>query len=670
MKEQMSSFDIAVISVELNSLLRGARVDNFYQINPKTLLLKIRQSDRPADHLLIEAGKRTHLTSYVLAKSAKPSGFCMALRKHLNNGRILEVRQHEFERIILIRVAKARVEYKLIIELFGEGNIILVGPQDEILQALTYRRMRDRNVLPREKFIYPPASGRNPLGVTRDAIEQIKDSGQLNVVRALTSFFGLGGLYAEEILLRARVDKNTLCAHLKKEDMDEIFAQLKQLIQEIVERKAKSCAVIDEQGRWIDVTPTSLQKYAQLNCVTCENLNNALDEYYGKVFAEEQIEASEKRFEQDLEKLKARLRDQENNLDDLRKKVDLNRKTGDIIYAHMNEFQLLLQRLMEEKRSGKSWEEITAKLQEEKKDFHSPAVYFDSVLPKLLALQVSVVDQSFKINLKQSVQQNASECYERAKKAERKLDGLEKAIRQTRRRIEELKTRLIEESKKTAVSPTLRPRKEWYEKFRWFHSSDSFLVIGGKDASTNESLIRKYMKPDDIVFHADSPGAPFVLIKTDGKPPSAQTVKEAAQLAASYSRAWKEMLASTDVYWVSSQQVSERPPSGEYLPRGSFMIYGKRNYLRNVPLLIAIGTKRSDDGLKVIGGPEEAIAKQTDLYVRIVPGKTASSRLAKWILHKLAEVSTVEERQQILKVPIEDIQSFIPSGKGDLLKNR
>lgn len=665
----MSSFDIAVITAELDRLAKDARIDNIYQINPKTLLLKLRRPDQPTAHLVVEAAKRIHLTSYSSAKPARPPSFCMALRKHLRGGRIMRIQQHEFDRIVIVSVRRRTGEHQLVCELFGEGNIILVGPENEILQALAYRRMRDRNVIPKERLVYPPSSGRNPLDLKRGDLEQIRDFGQLSVVRALTRLLSLGGLYAEEVLLRSGVGKNSPCEDLKDEEIDRIFTQLQDLLLEITEGKAKPCIFVDDQGEWIDAAPTRLKRYAHLECVTYETLNKALDEYYARTSTEEKVEEVEKRAKRELGRLDAILRDQEKALEDLREKAELNGKIGDIIYVHLNELQFLLQRVMSDKRDRRSWEEIAAKLQEEKEASRSPAVYFDSIIPESLKLQVYVEDQSFQLDLKRSIQENASRYYGRAKKAERKLVGAERAIKQTQARIEELEKGIIVESKKVSKPPRRRPKREWYEKFRWFHSSDGFLVIGGRDASTNSVLIRKYMEPDDIVFHADILGAPFVLFKTEGRPPPEKTIREAAELAASYSRAWKEMLTTTNVYWVSPQQVSESPPSGQYLPKGSFMIYGKRNYVKNVPLEVAIGVKE-EDGMKVIGGSVDAIAKQTSLYVRIVPGKETSSKLAKEIRSRLAGASSSTKREQILGVPIEEIQRFIPLGRGDLLNGR
>jgi len=662
----MTSFDIAAITTELEHLLNDARIDNIYQTNPKTLLLKLRCPAQPTAQLVIEAGKRIHLTSYSFTTPPKPPAFCMALRKYLRNARIAKVQQHEFERIMIIGLRGRGGEYQLISELFGEGNIILVGPENEIVQALVYRRMRDRNVIPKQKFAYPPPSGRNPVNLGPEDLDQIKEFGQLSVVKALTRFLSLGGLYAEEVLLRADVDKNTPCKDLKKEEIDTIFTKLHDLVTEVVEDKVRPRVIIDYEGRWIDVTPVPLKRYAHLEYSTYGTLSKALDEYYTRTSTQEKVERVEKRAEQELERVTTILHDQEKALEDLRDKAELDRKIGDIMYRHLNELQFLLQRTMSEKRSGGTWEEIIAKLQDEKKDSRSPATYFDHLIPESLTLQVSVENQSFQLDLEKSVQENALSHYEGAKKAERKLVGVGKAIEQTQVEIGKLRNLMVEESERASKPPSIMPKREWYEKFRWFHSSDGFLVIGGRDASTNRVLVRRYMKTDDIVFHTDIPGAPFVLVKTDGKLPPEQTVREAAQLAASYSRAWKEMLATTNVYWVSPQQVSEHPPSGEYLPKGSFMIYGKRNYVRNVPLEAAIGVKK-EDRMKIIGGPTDAIAKQTDLFVKIVPGKNTSSKLAKEIRHRLATASSNTEREEILQIPIEEIQGFIPSGRGDLL---
>ncbi len=667
LKEEITSFDLALLISELNPRIKGARITNIYQIIPKTLLLKLRQPNQPRIHLLIEAGKRLNATSYIHKKPKKPPAFCMALRKHLRNGVIEEIKQHEFERIVTILVSTGEGKFQLISELFGDGNIILVNPESKILHALTYRRMRDRNVLRGEAFQHAPPIGRNPINLRRQDFEKIRDLGQLEVVKGLTRFLSIGGQYAEEILLRAEADKNTQCKNLTEQEIDRIFDQLKELLSAIKTGNVEPCVVVDDQGEWIDVTPFPLKQYASFKCEPYDTLNQTLDEYYArKILKETTVEVSEE-VERQVAEQKRILQRQQRALKDSKEEIERNRKIGDLIYSHLNYLQFLLRKVMSEKREeGKSWNQIVSDIKEEKEAELTPAIYFDSLQPEGLILNVTVEDLTFPLNLRHTIQENAAHYYTKAKRAEKKLKGTEKAIEETKTKIEELRQKQIEKVRQERRRPSKRRKKAWYEKFRWFHSSDGLLVIGGRDATTNEIIIKKHMEPKDVVFHADLHGAPFVLIKTEGKEPPEQTMKESAQLSASYSKAWREMLSSVNVYWVSPEQVSKTPPTGQFLKRGAFMIRGSKNYVRNVPLQVAIGIKTEDEHLMVIGGPLEAIAKQAEAYVKLVPGRQKSATLAKRIRQALAEQAPEELRKRILDLPLESIQRFIPLGRGAL----
>jgi len=663
LKEEMTSFDIAALTPELNQTIKGTRIDNIYQINPTTLLLKLRQ---PSAQLIIEAGEHLHLTSYTLEKPEKPPAFCMALRKYLRNAEVKEVRQHEFERIIVIKLSAREGESQLISELFGEGNILLVSPENKILHALAYRRMRDRNILRGEVFQYPPSSGRNPLHLSRQGFSEIKNLGKLEIVRALTKFLSIGGLYSEEILLRAHVEKNIPCEALTEPETGRIFEQLQQLLSTIANGKVKPCIVINEQGEWVDVTSIPLEKYAQFKHKAYSSFNEALDEYYTEMTLKEKVVEVSKEVKQELARQQRVLESQQKALEDSRNKVEQNRKIGDAIYAHFNDLQFLLERIMNEKRDGKPWNQIVASIEKENAARLTPAIHFHSLEPQRLILNVTVDDLTFPLSLHRSIQANAANYYEKAKKAQNKLEGVEKALQETQTKIEGLQQKEMKQVRKVAKPLPKRREKLWYEKFRWFHSSDGFLVIGGRDATTNEILIKKYTAPHDIVFHADIMGAPFVVIKTEGKPLIEKTITESAQFAASYSRAWREMMGTVNVYWVSPQQVNKSAPPGQSLRKGSFMIHGRKNYVRNVPLQVAIGVRMEEERPSIVGGPPDAIAKQTKIYVQMIPGKQKSSELAKQIRQLLVKKASKRIQKQILEIPLGEIQQFIPLGKGQI----
>jgi predicted metal-dependent phosphoesterase TrpH len=85
-------------------------------------------------------------------------------------------------------------------------------------------------------------------------------------------------------------------------------------------------------------------------------------------------------------------------------------------------------------------------------------------------------------------------------------------------------------------------------------------------------------------------------------------------------------------------------------------------------LQVAIGIRLEDDVMHVIGGPLDAICRQTNLHVEVVPGEQTSAELARQIRHLLSERIDKEHRHEISKISIEEIQRFIPSGKGAIAK--
>ncbi|KAI1275464.1 hypothetical protein F5Y07DRAFT_177516 [Xylaria sp. FL0933] len=187
------------------------------------------------------------------------------------------------------------------------------------------------------------------------------------------------------------------------------------------------------------------------------------------------------------------------------------------------------------------------------------------------------------INLGITPYSNAREYYGERKvaavKEEKTKQQSEIALKSASQKIEaELKRGLKQEK------PVLQPirRQMWFEKFVWFLSTDGYLVLGGKDAQQNELLYRRYLKKGDIYVHADLHGAASVIIKNNPNTPDApippSTLSQAGSLAVCSSSAW-DSKASMSAWWVTIDQVSKSAPTGEFLPTGSFMVRGKKNFL-------------------------------------------------------------------------------------------
>ncbi|MEM5804249.1 MAG: NFACT RNA binding domain-containing protein, partial [Candidatus Aenigmatarchaeota archaeon] len=142
------------------------------------------------------------------------------------------------------------------------------------------------------------------------------------------------------------------------------------------------------------------------------------------------------------------------------------------------------------------------------------------------------------IDFRKSAQENAQCYFDEAKWAKEKMEATKAALARTRRDIAKLSKESMKrrEEKK---APVKRRRGKWFEKFRWMRTSDGYLVVAGRDATQNEVLFKKHLEPGDIVLHADITGAPFTIVKSEGREVSPLAIREAGEFAAAYSSAWK-----------------------------------------------------------------------------------------------------------------------------------
>ena len=200
---------------------------------------------------------------------------------------------------------------------------------------------------------------------------------------------------------------------------------------------------------------------------------------------------------------------------------------------------------------------------------------------------------SIDINLALSPWSNAREYYDQKKSA---ADKEKKTLESSTRALKSQEAKITQDLKRglKQEKSVLRPvRKQmWFEKFAWFISSDGYLVLGGKDAQQNEILYKKYLKKGDVYLHADLHGAATVVVRNNPKTPDApippSTLSQAGTLAVASSSAW-DSKAGMSAWWVNADQVSKSAPTGEFLPTGSFMVRGKKNFLPPAQLILGFG---------------------------------------------------------------------------------
>ncbi len=407
-------------------------------------------------------------------------------------------------------------------------------------------------------------------------------------------------------------------------------------------------------------------------------LTQALDEFYLRVIvAERAVNHLEvDKIKKEAERLRRMVAEQEKSIHEDEAKAERDKLIGDTIYAHFNELQTFQEQLLKANQQGHEWNAIITTVMAAKKTGKPPAAYVESFDGKNLALNLGIENFHFSFNLRDSLFDNANRYYEHGKRAKEKSQGALFALQDSKRKLAKIERELAEAEELKSLKPAeiieaLSKRKvemenrEWYEKFRWFITSDGFLVVAGKDTVSNEVLVKKYAKQEDAVFHAEITGAPFVVVKAEGKPISEQAFREAADFGVSYSRAWRENLGTADVYWVKVDQLSKSGPSGESVPHGAFFVVGKRNWMRNVPLRVAVGIIVGEE-TSFVGGPVDAVKAKTKAYIIILPGDTMGKDLLKQILKSLMLKLSREQREKAGKTSIEQVRDFVPYTKGTI----
>lgn len=646
-KDRMSSVDISAVVSELQMLI-DAKLDKIYQHTPTEIRLKLQLPGSGHQDLLIEAGKRIHLTKHPRPSPKIAPSFPMLLRKHLMGGRITTIRQYDFDRVIEIHIRRGDTMATLVVELLSKGNIILLDGTRKIILPLKSMSFKDRKVRRGEQYEFPP-SLMNPMEVTGAELRMLFDRSDRDVVRTLASKLNMGGLYAEEICIRAGVDKNTLTRDLTKGQFTSIYSALHGLFEPIISGTLKPHMVMADDTQ-LDVLPFELQQYEKHEKRHFATFNVALDEFFSKQALREVEDAGKKIKGEKLGVLKRVLEQQEGTIkssEQLEKKCI---EKAELVYARYQHINGVFDRVRNARKGGRSWSEI--------KNGTDEIIEIDE---KNGIITIELDGIPVALDVKLTILQNAQKYYRRAKELRKKREGALRALERTRKEVEDARSSTYEPEYHLAPQRKIRQKRHWYDRLRWFISSDGFLVVGGRDADTNEEVVKKYMKKDDIFFHAEAHGAPVTVIQTEGKDVLEATLSEAAQFAVSYSSVWKAGHYEGDCYRVHPEQVSKMPESGEYIGKGSFVIRGKRNYIK-AAVGIAIGIE-IDEETNVIGGPSDAIKKRAKYVIELEPGNKSQNQIAKELSEIFLNEAEPEDKYLVKSIASPDkIAPFLPPG--------
>jgi predicted ribosome quality control (RQC) complex YloA/Tae2 family protein len=456
--KEFTSFDVAATVRELKTEVLDSILSNIYQLNAKTLLLKLHKADKPAFWLVLEAGRRINLTSYASEKPSTPPAFCMALRKYLRNARLASIEQYEFERVVIMSFKTQEGKMILILELFGDGNLILVGKNGKILQALTYKRMRDRDVIRGEAFKFAPSGGKNPNKINKEEVKtDLQSYGKVEAVRALARSLSIGGIYAEEALMRAGVEKVKICDLLSDNEFELIYASLQDLLSHIMNEPLQPCIILDVTDSLVDAVPLRLKRYESdlFKIQRCGTFNEALDQFYSKFSALGAVVESTKidRLEAEAARLERIITDQKNVVTRSHAQAEHDKHIGDLVYGHFSELQTVLDKFLVEEKSEEELKQAVHFALDQKHKGVKPWTLFEAFDRKEFTIAFCVDGVQFSVNLQKTLFESAAEFYELGKRAKQKMEGAQTALNDSLKRLNEVQIKIRQAQQLELVGP-------------------------------------------------------------------------------------------------------------------------------------------------------------------------------------------------------------------------
>ncbi|MGA1848669.1 MAG: ribosome rescue protein RqcH [Thermoplasmatota archaeon] len=591
-----------------------------------------------------------------------PSHFAMKLRKSLGNRILKSISQVEMDRLVVLAFNPSpgeESEWKLYLELFGDGNAILV--KGETIEAPFTSRAWSSRIVKKGEIFSPPPSGADPFDLTRDGMRELMGGSREDLVRFLIKRCNLPPPYAEEICHRSGLDKRGALDGLTGEQFDLLYDTFRGILMEVEEGETVFVHVLEDQPNLVE--PALLSTFfGDIDTVSARSrfsdgatggkgtffmetgsINEALETH---MFEEEDLKDIQRETRKDKKVLKLRtmLASQLKAKEEREEESERSKRLGDALYIDYSRIDSLLQRFDPEAylKAPSSFPDVIS--------------YRAGTGPRDGTIEVPIKtekgEETVTLELSRDINGNADLLYTMSKTARKKLEGIETALGKTRKNLLEAES---EETGSEGESSERKLRRFWFEAYRWCFSSEKVLLIGGRDAKTNERVVKKYMRDSDLYAHADISGAASVVMRIDKDQEAGEATKvQACHFSILHSKAWHAKVGSAGAYWVLPDQVSRTPQSGEFLAKGSFIIRGKKNFIEKLPLVGGVGTVYVEGVPKVMFGPREAVEEVcSGTYFIVRPGRSKKSDVAKMIARELGG-------------ELDQVMSVLPAGDMDV----
>ena len=680
MREQSSSFEIARIVRELSEMV-GARARKAYQPHYEQIVLRLNRKGLPSTDLVIVRGRRVYTSRRDRPMPSKPSQFAMVLRKHLNNSRLVSVEQYGFDRVIELTFEHGGGLLSLVIELFRDGNVLLLDESGVIIQPLTHAKYASRS-LKKGVAYAPPPEAADPRQMDRGALDALLDDSESDLIRTLAARANLGRVYGSAACSIAGLEEGAIASSLDSGQRDELEKAIQTMLTNLSECDGAMMWMADSEALagWdkaenesdrdtasagiTEIAPIDLSYMDDGMMVKVDSLSLAYDAVFGSHDAAAFIRREEERLIESGDdegerqaKLERRASQQRAAIERFHERVAITQDLGKAIQENWGHVESILSQFNAAVES-ESWQDVSDRV------FDVP--WIGSIDPVKRTIVAYLPDDdgepgaSITLEVSRTVHQNAQRYFEEAAVQKNKAKGALAALAGTEEAREKAEKRAAKDAAAGRLRARQRSKRFWFEKHRWAMLSGGHLLIGGRDAKGNDIVVRKHLTSNDLYFHADLHGAPSCSLKlkdglslnqnpSEAVPEGVSSMQvvqnlgegledarglaeslhsEAAQIAVCWSRAWGGGGAAATAFHARPSQVSKTTETGESLAQGSFVVRGQRNWHRNLPLQLAVGMAVVNGTPMPVSGTPATISVNFERWAKIIPGQEKKESVA------------------------------------------
>ena len=629
----LSGIELRYLVDTITEQVQGYYVSNIYGITKDSILFKLHHTEK-SDLFMMISTSGVWLTS-VKIDQMEPNRLLKRLRSDLLRLKLKKIEQIGAERIAYFTFEGFGKEFVLVGEFFGDGNILLCNDEMKILALQHSIDVRHRKLGVGLKYTQPPSSGLDIFNLKESDFDELKTT-DLVAAKWFGRTLGLPKKYVEAVFEIAKIDGKKIGNLLTEEEIKKIFETVKKIVSDIITGNHDAVIVRNEKT---EVLPIRLGKL-EGEITQANSFIEGLDTVFTENIIEKGKSVQSSGSDKKIKELQTQISEQEKAIETVKERSKNITNVANSLFEMVSKGIISIQDNLAQEILAKN----NAKLINEK------------------GISLIVVqDEKIKISTQSPLQSIASVLFDEAKKQSSAISSINAIKEKTEKKLEKFQSKTDSEKDLIVVSEIRK--KNWYERYRWFFTTDGILAIGGRDAASNSAVIRKHLDKDDKVFHGDIFGSPFFIVK-DAKNAPDRSMNEVAHATVCFSRAWREGMYGVSAYWVYPDQIKKSAPSGEFLPKGSFTIEGQRNFIKSDTLRLAVGIMPVDDDYVLTCGPPEPIKKNSLCYVIIEPHGLEMAECAKKIRIEFSKLFEDITR----KINIDEFVRALPAGKSQIIK--